>query len=56
MSQPLVTSTNEFIKNIGRHIQTNTGKEIQNRLQPNKIFIIKAFGFREYFEGNYQLL
>jgi hypothetical protein len=32
MDSPLVTSTNEFIKNIGRHIYTKYGVEIQTLL------------------------
>lgn len=57
VQEELVTSTSEFIKNIRRE----ANKKIKNRKvviteKPGHDLILKTFGLREYFEGNYQLL
>ena len=52
--ESLVTSTKEFIKNILRRVYERYKVKIKPR--PGYNLILKADGFREYFEGNYQLL
>lgn len=52
--ESLVTSTKEFIKNILRRVYEKYKIKIKPR--PSYNLILKADGYREYFEGNYQLL
>ena len=52
--ESLVTSTKEFIKNILRKVYEKYKLKIQPKHNHN--LILKADGYREYFEGNYQLL
>lgn len=49
--ESLVTSTKEFIKNILRKVYEKYKLKI--RVKPNYNLILKADGYREYFEGNY---
>ena len=54
--ESLVTSTQEFIKNI---IRDTFKKYNKTKLKPNNddhILTLKVDGFREYLHGNYQLL
>ncbi|CDW85366.1 phosphatidylinositol 3-and 4-kinase family protein [Stylonychia lemnae] len=53
-NESLVNSTKEFIKNILRQVYGRYGFKIKPK--PNYNLILKADGYREYFEGNYQLL
>lgn len=53
--ESLVTSTKEFIKNILRKVYEKYKVKIKPRSN-NHNLILKADGYREYFEGNYQLL
>lgn len=49
--ESLVNSTKEFIKNILRKVY---GKfKFKIRPKTNHSLILKADGYREYFEGNY---
>ena len=52
--ESLVTSTKEFIKNILRKVYEKYKVKIKAKTKYN--LILKADGYREYFEGNYQLL
>ena len=52
--ESLVTSTKEFIKNILRKVYERYKVKIIPSRKNN--LILKADGYREYFEGNYQLL
>ena len=52
--ESLVTSTKEFIKNILRKVYEKYKMKIKVKGSCN--LILKADGYREYFEGNYQLL
>jgi len=52
--ESLVTSTKEFIKNILRKVYEKY--KVKIKAKPNYDLILKADGYREYFEGNYQLL
>ena len=53
-NESLVTSTKEFIKNILRKVYETY--KVKIKAKPNFNLILKADGYREYFEGNYQLL
>jgi len=53
--ESLVTSTKEFIKNILRKVYEKFNKT-KIKVKPHHNLILKADGYREYFEGNYQLL
>lgn len=50
-----MTSTKEFIKNILRKVYSEYHVKIKPKSTKYNM-ILKANGFREYFEGNYQLL
>lgn len=53
-SESLVTSTKEFIRNIYRRV-----KQLHNfsiKVTPGYKLILKVHGYREYLDGNYQLL
>ena len=50
--EELVTSTSEFIENIRRKAE----KHVNIRAEEGHVLILRTAGFREYFEGNYQLL
>ena len=59
--EELVTSTSEFIQNIRReafkklaHIDQQEKRVI--KAKPGHDLILRTAGYREYFEGNYQLL
>jgi len=52
--ESLVTSTKEFIKNILRKVYERYKVKLMPARKNN--LILKADGYREYFEGNYQLL
>lgn len=55
--ESLVTSTNELIRNILRKVyDKHRGYKIKDQIHENNNLILKANGYREYFEGNYQLL
>lgn len=53
--QSLVTSTEEFIKNIKRHVY-KTYNRVKIEAEKNHILTLKVDGFREYLAGNCQLL
>jgi len=55
LTESLVTSTSEFIQNILREVYYKRNKA-RIVVKPGHNLILKANGFREYFEGNYQLL
>lgn len=52
--ESLVTSTKEFTKNIIRKVYEKYKVKLKPKIANN--LILKADGYREYFEGNYQLL
>ena len=54
--ESLVTSTNEFIKNILIKVYDTHKIKFKDKIHEGHDLILKADGFREYFEGNYQLL
>lgn len=49
--ESLVTSTKEFIKNILRKVYEKYKFKIKPK--PHYNLILKADGYREFFEGNY---
>jgi hypothetical protein len=49
--ESLVTSTKEFIKNILRKVYEKF--KVKIKAKANYDLILKADGYREYFEGNY---
>ena len=55
VEEELVTSTSEFIKNIRREANKMTikNKRVIINENPGHDLILKTFGLREYFEGNY---